>query len=370
MTDPETTAGDELPSVQRGVGVAGRVQGLLAEDRARDSAATFRRLWDALGTSRWLFIGAVALTLTGTVASVIAPRLLGRIITLISDTLLGEAALQWETIGRIMVILLVLHVTRFVSTYIANVTMVRASQRIVASLRKQMDVKLNGVPLSFFDTSSAGDTSSLLSNDLDNVSNTLQSGLTSSVTAVVMMVGVFLMMLTINPLLTLLAVAVVPVSSWVVSALVKRSRPIFRASASKTGELNGRIEEAFQGETVVRSYHLESSLKAQITELNEELYEAEWKSAFVSFLSRPAGDLMVNIDYVLVSVLGGWYVMTGVMPIGDFQAFITYTRMFTSPFSQVLGIVNTIMSALASAERIFDFLDEAEVEELGTRTLD
>ena len=370
MTDTDKGRGEELPSVRRGVGGAGRVQGMLTDEKANDPGTTLRRLWGTLGPFRVLFIGAMGLTLVATMAGVLAPRLIGQIITLISETLLGEAPLPWLAIRRIMLVLGLLYLVHFAATYVANTTMVRVTQRIIASLRKKMDTKLNRVPLNFFDTSSAGDTSSLLSNDLDNVSGTLQSGLTSSINAVVMMVGVGVMMLIINPLLTLLAVAVVPLSAWAVKALVKRSRPIFRRSASTTGELNGQIEEAFQGEAVVRGYHLEDSLKGRVKALNDELYESEWRSSFVSFLARPAGDLMVNVDYVLVSVVGGWYVMTGVMPIGDFQAFISYTRMFTSPFSRVLGIVNTIMSALASAERIFVFLDEQEIVEPGSDRLD
>ncbi|MDD4541581.1 MAG: ABC transporter ATP-binding protein, partial [Eubacteriales bacterium] len=278
--------------------------------------------------------------------------------------------IPWESILRTVIILGLLYLINFGATFGSNSMMVRLTQKIVATLRKDIDQKLNRVPLNYFDTSSAGDVSSLLSNDLDNVSNTLQSGLTSSVTAVVMMIGVLVMMLTIDPLLILVAVIVVPISSWVVRSIVQRSKPVFRKNANTTGELNGRIEEAFQGKDVVNAYHLQEKLTKEVESLNEELYDSEWKSAYVSFLARPAGDLMLNIDYVLISILGGWMVINGVFPLGDFQAFISYTKMFISPFQQVLGIMNTIMGALASAERIYDFLDEAEIEEVGDESLD
>jgi len=369
-SEQEKDQGEALPSIGRGVGGAGRVKGMLTDERAADSRATLARLLSTIKPFRTAFIAALVLTFAGTLAQVIAPILVGNVITTIAATLTDGIAIAWGAIGRTMAILALLYLLTFASTYAASASMVRLTQKIVATLRRNIDVKLNRVPLNYFDTSSVGDLSSLLSNDLDNVSNTLQSGLTSSINAGVMMLGVFVMMLTIHPWLTLVAIAVVPISSWVVKTLVNRAKPIFLRNAATTGALNGRIEEAFQGKDVVRTYHLQDGLKQRVKTLNEELYETEWKSSYVSFMARPAGDLMLNIDYVVVSVLGGWYVMTGGITIGNFQAFISYTRMFTSPFQQVLGIMNTIMSALASAERIYRFLDEPEIAEAGTADLD
>lgn len=370
MADVGEEQGEALPSIDRGAGGAGRVMGMLTEEKAGDSRATLARLLSTIKPFRVAFIVALALTLIGTLCQVIAPMLVGSMITDIARTLTDRVAIAWDDILRTMAILAALYLANFASTYAASTSMVRLTQRIVASLRRDIDVKLNRVPLNYFDTSSAGDVSSLLSNDLDHVSNTLQSGLTSAINAVVLMLGVFVMMLAIHPLLTLVSVAVVPLSSRVVKALVRRAKPIFRRNAATTGALNGQIEEAFQGKDVVRTYHLQDGLKRRARALNDELYETEWKSSYVSFMARPAGDLLLNIDYVVVSVLGGWYVMTGAITIGSFQAFISYTRMFTSPFQQVLGIMNTIMSALASAERIYRFLDEPEIVEAGTATLD
>jgi len=370
MADRDQEEGEALPSISRAAGGAGRVMGMLTDERATDGKATLTRLLSTVKPFRAAFIAALARTLIGTLCQVVAPMLVGSVITTIARTLTDEVAIAWDDILRIMAILAILYVVNFASTYAASASMVWLTQKIVASLRRNIDVKLNRVPLNYFDTSSAGDVSSLLSNDLDNVSNTLQSGLTSSINAVVMMLGVFVMMLIIHPLLTLVSVVVVPLSSWVVKALVNRAKPIFRRNAATTGALNDRIEETFQGKDVVRTYHMQDRLKRQVKALNDELYETEWKSSYVSFLARPAGDLMLNIDYVVVSVLGGWYVMTGAITIGNFQAFISYTRMFTSPFQQVLGIMNTIMGALASAERIYRFLDEPEIVEAGSASLD
>lgn len=248
--------------------------------------------------------------------------------------------------------------------------MVRIAQSVVATLRLKMDRKLNAIPLNYFDTSSSGNLQSLLSNDLDNVSNTLQSGLAASITAIAMMIGVFIMMLTIYPLLAFLTLIIVPLSYFLVKYLVKRAKPIFQKNANVTGTLNGHIEENFQGQDVVSSYHLEDDLVEEMEHLNEELYESEWKSSMVSFMTRPAGDLMPNINYVLVSIIGGYNVIMGRVSLGEFQAFIQYVRLFNGPFTMVMGILNSIMSALASAERIYKFLDVAEIEESGVGKLD
>lgn len=358
-----------LPGLDKGVGGAGRVEGLLSEEKAADTRGSLQRLLSYLKPFRWAFLLAIVLTLLASLSQILAPRYVGSIITVISESVLGGQGIAWDNIKQIIIILVVLYIVNFLASYISSVTMVSVTQKVIASLRIEIDQKLNRMKLEYFDTSSAGDLSSLLSNDLDNISNTLQTGLTTSITAIVVMIGVVLMMFTIHPLLTILSLIIVPVSTWVVSKIIDRSKPLFQKNAQATGELNGEIEESFQGIEVVDYYHIEEDLKDRVSNLNEELYEADWKSTYISYLTRPVGDFMLNVNFVLVAVLGGWYVTRGVITIGQLQAFITYTRMFNSPYRQVLGILNTIMSALASAERIFVYLDIEEADELGEEQL-
>jgi ATP-binding cassette subfamily B multidrug efflux pump len=233
-----------------------------------------------------------------------------------------------------------------------------------------MQVKLNALTLSYFDRSSAGDMVSLLSNDLDNVANTLQNGLTSSLSAVVLLAGVVTMMIIINPTLALLSMAVIPVSYLMVKYLIKKAKPIFQKNANLTGVFNGKVEEAYTGEDIVKHYNIGEDLKTELSSLNEELYDSEWKSSLVSFVTRPAGDLILNSNYVLLAIWGGRYVVNGILSLGGFQAFLQYTQMLRGPFNQVLGIFNTIMSALASAERVFEFLDAEELAEIGEKSMD
>lgn len=370
MSDQEKKQEQELPSLNKGVGGAGRVAGFLSEEAAQDTKGTLNRLLRELSDQKGLFILALLLTLLASLSQILTPRIIGRIINFIAATFGTEAGLNWEGIQQATIILVVLYLVNFTATYIASTSMVKVTQGLVADLRLQMDQKLNKIPLSYFNTVSSGDLASLLSNDLDNVSQTLQSGLTSSITAVVIMIGVFIMMLSIHPLLAFLTLVVVPLSYYVVKYLIKKAKPVFQKNARYTGQLNGKITESFTGLEIIDAYHLEEKQMEELNKLNEDLYETEWKSSYVSFLTRPAGDLMLNINYVLVSIVGGYHVITGRLSLGEFQAFTQYVRMFNTPFRQVMGIMNTILSALASAERIYSFLDAAEIQETGVDVLD
>ncbi len=359
-----------LPGVSKGVGGAGRVSGLLTSSNAKDAKGTLLRLFKNLASFKWIFLAAILLTLLASLAQILIPRKIGQIINVFTEVLTDKVALDWMMVGQIGIFLLALYVLNFLANYLSNTLMVRVTQKVIRSLRNQMQVKLNRLTLSYFDRSSAGDMVSLLSNDLDNVANTLQSGLTSSLSALVLLVGVIVMMISINPMLAFLSMIVIPVSYFMVKFLVKRARPLFQKNANLTGVFNGRIEEAYRGEDIVKHYNIGDDLKSELSSLNEELYESEWKSTLVSFITRPAGDLILNANYVLLAIVGGRYVINGTLSLGGFQAFLQYTQMLRNPFNQVLGIFNTIMSALASAERVFDFLDAEEIVELGDERMD
>jgi ATP-binding cassette subfamily B multidrug efflux pump len=359
-----------LPGVSRGVGGAGRVSGLLTSGKTKNAKGTMFRLLKNLASFKWLFISAIILTLTASLVQILIPRKIGEIINIFTELLTKKTALDWMLLGKIGLTLLVLYLFNFFSNYTSNILMVRVSQNVIRSLRNQMQVKLNNLTLNYFDRSSAGDMVSLLSNDLDNVANTLQSGLTSSLSAIVLLIGVVVMMIIINPVLAFLSMAVIPVSYFMVKFLIKKAKPIFQKNAKLTGDFNGRVEEAYRGEDIVKHYNIGGDLKAELSSLNEELYESEWKSSLVSFVTRPAGDLILNSNYVLLAIWGGRYVIKGILSLGGFQAFLQYTQMLRGPFNQVLGIFNTIMSALASAERVFEFLDADEIVELGDDAMD
>lgn len=361
---------DGLPTISKGTGGAGRVAGLLASESAQDNKGTFYRLLRKLGPFKWFFITAIILTLLASGAQIFIPRLIGNIINIITSVFKKGIPLDWIAFRNVAIILVLLFVIQFVANYFASVLLVKMTQKLIRSLRNQMQEKLNRLTLSYFDRSSTGDLISLLTNDLDNVANTLQTGLTSSLTAVVILIGVVIMMFSIHVTLALLAIIVIPISYFLVKYLVKKAKPIFQRNANYVGHFNGQVEEVYNGEDIVKHYNLGEELKEEIADLNEKLYESEWKSSLVSFLTRPAGDLILNANYVLIAILGGKYVINGTLSLGSFQAFIQYTQMLRNPFNQVLGILNTIMSALASAERIFSFLDAEETVQVGTEQID
>ena len=361
---------DGLPGVSRGVGGAGRVAGLLASGSAKDSKGTLLRLLKNVGPFKWFFITAIILTLLASGAQIFIPRLIGDIINIITSVFQQNIGLDWVAFRKVAIILSLLFIVQFGANYFSSVLLVRMTQKLIRAIRDQMQVKLNRLTLNYFDRSSTGDLISLLTNDLDNVSNTLQSGLTSSLTAIVILVGVVIMMFNIHVTLALLALIVVPIAYLLVKYLVKKAKPIFQRNANFTGHFNGQVEEIYNGEDIVKHYNLGEELKEEISVLNERLYESEWKSSLVSFITRPAGDLILNANYVLIAILGGKYVISGALSLGAFQAFIRYTQMLRNPFNQVLGILNTIMSALASAERIFSFLDAEETVQTGTEAID
>ncbi len=359
-----------LPTISKGVGGAGRVSGLLTSGNAADAKGTMFKLLKNVASFKWFFMAAIMLTLIASLSQIFIPRMIGQIINAFSVFLTKKIPLNWINLGKAGLILMILYVINFFSNYLSGVLMVKVAQKVIRSLRNQMQAKLNRLTLDYFDRSSAGDMVSLLSNDLDNVANTLQSGLTSSLSAIVLLAGVVAMMININSVLAVLSMVVIPVSYYMVKYLITKAKPLFRKNANLTGVFNGKIEEAYRGEDIVKHYNVAEELKSELSSLNEELYESEWKSSLVSFITRPAGDLILNSNYVLLAIWGGRYVINGNLSLGDFQAFLRYTQMLRGPFNQVLGIFNTIMSALASAERVFHFLDSDEVVELGDEKLD
>ncbi|MDI9472216.1 MAG: ABC transporter ATP-binding protein [Bacillota bacterium] len=359
-----------LPTISKGVGGAGRVSGLLTSGNAEDAKGTMFKLLKNVASFKWFFMAAIMLTLIASLSQIFIPKMIGQIINAFSGLLTKKTPLNWINLGKTGLILMILYVVNFFSNYLSGVLMVKVAQKVIRSLRNQMQAKLNRLTLDYFDRSSAGDMVSLLSNDLDNVANTLQSGLTSSLSAIVLLAGVVAMMININSVLAILSMVVIPVSYYMVKYLITKAKPLFRKNANLTGVFNGKIEEAYRGEDIVKHYNVAEELKSELSSLNEELYESEWKSSLVSFVTRPAGDLILNSNYVLLAIWGGRYVINGSLSLGDFQAFLRYTQMLRGPFNQVLGIFNTIMSALASAERVFHFLDSDEVVELGDEKLD
>ncbi len=245
-------------------------------------------------------------------------------------------------------------------SYLQQWVMAGVAQRTVRDLRRNVESKLSRLPLEFFDARTHGEILSRMTNDVDNIATTLQQSLTQLITSVATIVGVVIMMLTISPLLTLIAVVTLPLYVLVTTLVAKRSQRYFAAQQKELGALNGHVEEMYTGHTIVKAFGHEAESVARFNEINERLYNAGWKAQFVSGIIMPLMNFVSNLGYVLVSVAGGILVTKGQITIGDVQAFIQYSRQFTQPIVQTANIANVIQSTIASAERVFELLDEVE----------
>nr|WP_233097740.1 ABC transporter ATP-binding protein [Dictyobacter vulcani] len=256
--------------------------------------------------------------------------------------------------------LAVLYIISSVFAYIQQYIMASVAQRTVYDLRKQVEEKLSRLPLKFFDSRTHGEILSRAVNDMDNISSTLQQSLTQLITSLVTIIGVIVMMLTISPLLTLVVVLTIPLSLVVTIVVAKRSQTYFVGQQRALGELNGHVEEMYAGHKIVKAFGFERRSIDEFDKLNEKLYESGWKAQFISGTIMPLMMFIGNLGYVFVSVIGGILVTQNAIQIGDIQAFIQYSRQFSMPITQLANIANIIQSTVASAERVFELLDEQE----------
>src|SRR6476659_8767075 len=241
--------------------------------------------------------------------------------------------------------------------------MAGVTQRTVYRMRRDVDAKLSRLPLRYFDSHPRGDTLSRVTNDIDNIGNSLQQTLTQLITALCTIIGVLLMMFWISPLLAIISLLTVPLSIAVTVFIAKRSSVQFARQWAQTGKLNGHVEEMHTGHSIVKAFGHQDEAIATFDEENEQLFQASYRAQFLSGTIQPAMQFIANINYVLIGVIGGIQVANGLMSLGDVQAFVQYSRQFTMPITQTASIANVIQSAVASAERVFELLDEGEESE-------
>lgn len=338
------------------------------QQKAKDFKGTLVRLSKYLKPYRFGLIIVVLAAITSVIFSIVSPKVMAKITNElfrpIQELMMGvknPSPIDFTVIGKIIFILIALYVLSALFSYIQQYIMAGISQKIVYDLRKEIDEKLARLPLKFFDSHTNGELLSRFTNDVDNISATLQQSITQVITSVTTIIGVLIMMLSISPLLTLISLIVLPLSGILIMQVVKRSQKFFIGQQSTLGQLNGHIEEMYTGHNVVKAFGHEKKAIAEFDEVNEQLYEVGWKAQFLSGLIMPMISFIGNLGYVLVSVVGGILVTKGRISIGDIQAFIQYSRQFTQPMAQVAQISNIIQSTVASAERVFELLDEEEL---------
>ncbi|MBU5442046.1 ABC transporter ATP-binding protein [Paenibacillus sp. MSJ-34] len=334
--------------------------------KAKDFKGTLKRLIQYLKPHRVKLIAVFVAAIISTVFTIVSPKILGNATTKLFEGIMMKingvpgAAVDFQYIWQLIMILAGLYVISALFAYIQQYIMAGVSQRTVYDLRKQVNAKLAKLPLKFFDSRTNGEILSRAVNDVDNISNTLQQSLMQLITSIVTLVGVIVMMLTISPIMTLIVILTLPLSFFVTKSVATRSQKHFASQQKALGELNGHVEEMFTGHKVVKAFGNEQKSIAKFDEINEELYQSGWKAQFISGIIMPLMMFVGNIGYVLVSVVGGLLVTKRAIEIGDIQAFIQYARQFTQPISQLANIANVIQSTIASAERVFELLDEEE----------
>lgn len=357
-----------------GGGGPGRGIGMKVE-KPKNFGATVKRLF-AYMSSRLIAVGIVfVLAITAVIFQIQTPKILGKATTeIFSGVMAGMKQIQageqltrfpidFEKIAQIILVVIVLYLLSAVFNFGQQFIMTRVSQRTVYELRKDLDEKMSRLPISYFDTHSNGDIMSRAINDMDNIASTLQQNVTQFLTSTVTFIGVLWMMLTISWQLTLIALVTVPLSLIVVMVVAPRSQKYFAAQQKSLGLLNNQVEETYGGHTVVKTFNHEAEDQAVFEVENEKLYQAGWKAQFISAMIMPLMNFIKNLGYVFVAVLGGIKVANGTMTLGNVQAFLQYTNQFSQPITQLASLMNTIQSTVASAERIFEILDEAEMND-------
>jgi ATP-binding cassette, subfamily B, multidrug efflux pump len=334
--------------------------------KARDFKGTLRRLTGYLAPHRPALIVVLVAGAVATLFSVIGPKMLGMATTKIFEGYLGRvlrrpnAGIDFGYVGNILWTLLALYVVSAVFQYVQQYLMSGVAQKTVYALRRDVEAKFSRLPLRFFDGRTHGEILSRAVNDLDNISSTLQQNLTQLITSVLSVVGIIIMMLTISWLLTIVVVLTLPLSVMFVAAIARRSQGYFVRQQTALGELNGHVAEMYSGHTIVTAFGYEGRSVSRFHELNQKYYEGAWRAQWATGVMFPVMMFIGNLGYVAVAVMGGFLVTRRAIAIGDVQAFIQYTRQFSMPISQMSSIANTVQLTIASAERVFELLDEPE----------
>lgn len=335
--------------------------------KAKDFKGTFRRLIDYFKPQKVQLLIVFVAAILSTIFSIASPKILGKAITKLFEGMMAKfkgvpgAEVDFEYIGYILLVLVGLYIISSLFMYLQQYVMAGVAQKVVYKLREEVNAKLTKLPLKYFDTKTHGEILSRITNDIDNISNTLQQSLTQMITAVVTIIGVIIMMLTISPLLTLICILTLPLTFIGTILIAKQSQKYFKAQQTTLGELNGHVEEMYTGHPIVKAFGREEKSVQTFTGINERLYDSGWKSQFISGIIMPAMMFINNIGYVLICVIGGILVTKRTIEIGDIQAFIQYARQFSQPISQTAQIANIVQSTIASAERVFEVLDEDEI---------
>jgi ATP-binding cassette subfamily B protein len=337
-------------------------------EKAKDFKGSISKLLSYIGSFKFAVIVVMIFAAVSTVFNVIGPKILGKATTALAEGLMnkiyGTGGMDFEYIGRILLLVLGLYVLSIIFSFCQGWIMTGVTQKVCYRLRKEISEKINRMPLKYFESRTYGEVLSRITNDVDTLGQGLNQSITTIITSLATLIGVLVMMLSISPVMTIIAIVILPISAGLVSFIVKRSQKYFITQQEYLGRINGQVEETYAGHNVVKAFDKEHDMVEQFNETNEVLYHSAWKSQFFSGMMQPVMAFVGNLGYVAVAISGGFFAIKGVITIGDIQAFIQYVKSFTQPITQIAQVINQVQSMAAAAERVFEFLGEEEEQQI------
>ncbi|MCP1122665.1 ABC transporter ATP-binding protein/permease [Bacillus sp. 3103sda1] len=340
--------------------------GMRKIEKAKNFKGTMNKLLQYLKPYKFSIMIVIIFAIGSAAFAIAGPKILGKATTKLFEGLVSKvtgapgAAIDFTYIGNIVVILLGLYIASAVFGIIQGYIISGVAQKVSYNFRKEIDEKINRMPLKYFDKTTHGEVLSRVTNDVDTVSQTLNQSMSQIITSVVTIIGVLIMMFSISWQMTLVALLILPVSMMLIMGVVKRSQKYFKSQQEYLGHVNGQVEEIYSGHNIVKAFNTEEDEVKKFEEVNDTLYTSAWKSQFLSGMMMPIMMFIGNIGYVAVSILGGWLAVKKTIAVGDILAFVQYVRSFTQPIAQVAQIANVLQSTAAAAERVFEFLEEEE----------
>ncbi len=349
---------------RRGGGMRGPGAMMRGGEKARNFKGTMKKLIEYLNVFRVSIIVVIIFAAASSAFSILGPKILGKATTTIFQGVMAKIAgtgnIDFNYIRNIILTLAALYLFSALLRYIQGWIMSGVSMKVSYRFRREISEKINRLPFSYFDKTNKGEVLSRVTNDVDTLSQTLNQSLSQIITSVTTVFGVLIMMLSISWRMTLVAIGIIPVSMVLIMLIVKQSQKYFKQQQDYLGNVNGHVEEMYAGHIVMKAFNGEKNSINKFNKLNERLYGAAWKSQFLTSIMMPLMNFVGNLGYVVVSIIGGYYAARRIIEVGDIQAFIQYIRQFTQPISQIANISNVLQQTAASAERVFEFMEEDE----------
>ena len=341
-------------------------RGMQPTEKAKDFKGAMAKLFRYMGRYKFRFMLMFVFAVAGTVFNIVGPKILGKATTELYKGLVAKVnetgGIDFEKIGMILLWTLGLYLASALFSFIQGFVMTGISNDVTYNLRKDISKKINRLPMNYFESRTNGEILSRVTNDVDTLQMSLNQSMTQLITSVTTLIGVFIMMLSINVWMTLAALLILPVSMLIINKVMKHSQKYFQAQQDYLGRVNGQIEENFGGHDVVRVFNKEQDVLTEFERDNGKLYESAWKSQFFSGMMMPIMQFVGNLGYVMVALLGGIFVIKGRIEVGYIQSFFQYIRNFTQPIQQIAQVTNLLQSSAAASERVFEFLEEPEEE--------